>query len=1096
MNLTPIKYVGITLVYFCLFSCTNSPRPLFDRLPASQTGIDFINHFTDNDKPGILDYLYAYNGGGVAAGDINNDGLVDLFFTGNKPGSNRLYVNKGDFHFDDITTKANVAGTADWSAGVTMADVNNDGYLDIYVCAVSGKLGLKGHNMLYINQRNGTFTEESARYGLDFAGFSNQAAFFDADHDGQLDCFLLTQSDHQSAGYGVDTTLRNVPSLIAGSKFYLNRQGHFVDYTTQSGIYPGAIGYGLGIAVSDVNNDGWEDIYISNDFRENDYYYINKHNGTFAESGARHFNHYSRASMGNDIADFNNDGQLDIVTVDMLPTPENLLKTFHGEEDYDTYQEKIVKAGLQYQYSRNCLQKNLGNGQAFADVGLLAGVEATDWSWSPLLADFDDDGIKDLFITNGIARRPTDLDYLQYITEPTVQHLLNSGHSVDRQVLDKMPTGETVSYLYKGTKAEKFIDKRADWGITEPMLSNGAAYADLNNDGHLDLIVNNINREASIYRNTETAAHSISLKFTGRRDNRFGVGVKAYLFSGHQLQYQQLMLTRGFQSSVPPELHFGLGASTSIDSLLVVWPDQTFQVIKNLKLNQKVRIDQQQASGHFVYDQFFPAPAALFKEATAQLPANLAQPTTSYVDRKPQPFIPHLVATIGPRMAVADVNRDGLDDFYICGGNGNPGSLVIQFQSGKFQVTPQPAFNANRENTEADAVFLDANADGYPDLYVANGGSQYADGDARLADHLYINDGKGMFKSSNAIPSIRVNKSAIAAADVNRDGYMDLFLAAGQNPGALLSAPQAILLMNDRRGHYRQVSLPEELTHTGQMHTAAFADLNNDGWPDLVVAGEWMPVKVFMNKKGNLVRKPSESLDQRPGWWQRIILADVDKDGKTDIVAGNYGWNSRLKPTAEDPVKLFLTDLDQNGIVDPLLTYSIERQDYPLLGKDDLEKQIPTLKSKFTTYREFAGKTVQQVFGKAIDKVEKPLTATTFTSGVFYNDGKGGFTFSEFPVAAQVAPLSGFTVLPGARTRLIAGGNFYDVTPIEGRYDADYGNVLVIDKKRTIQAIPSGSSGFSIRGEVRDIKTLRTMGGLSVVVAFRNQAVKLFELQQ
>src|ERR1700761_6880545 len=495
--------------------------PLFQLLPSSKTNIHFVNKLSDSDKPGILNYLYFYNGGGVAIGDINNDGLPDIYFTSNKKGGNKLYLNKGNYQFEDITAKADVAGTADWCTGVTMADVNNDGYLDIYVCAVAGKLGLKGHNMLYINNHDGTFTERSAEYGLDFSGYSTQAVFFDCNHDGLLDCFLLNQSDHSVSMYG-DTSGRRQVSKVAGSKLYINKKGHFEDVTSTSGIFSSALGYGLGVAVGDLNNDGWEDIYIGNDFHENDYYYINNHNGTFTESGAKHFNHYSRFSMGNDMADFNNDGQLDIVTADMLPADEKILKTYMGDESYDQYKYKILDGGFQYQYSRNCLQKNLGNGEAFSEVGLMDGVAATDWSWSPLLADFDNDGIKDLFIANGIKRRPSDMDYISFISSIQVQGALATGHGMDEMAMDKMPTGEAHSYLFKGTKSEKFIDKSAVWGLQDAMLSNGAAYADLNNDGNLDLVTNNLNRAACIYKNVASGSHYLSLKFNGTRDNRFG----------------------------------------------------------------------------------------------------------------------------------------------------------------------------------------------------------------------------------------------------------------------------------------------------------------------------------------------------------------------------------------------------------------------------------------------------------------------------------------------------------------------------------------------------------------------------------------------
>ncbi len=1065
--------------------------PVFQLLDSTRTNIKFTNTLSDSDAPGILKYLYFYNGGGVAIGDINNDGLPDIFFTSNKKGGNKLYLNKGNYQFEDITEKAGVAGTADWCTGVTMADVNNDGYLDIYVCAVAGKLGLKGHNMLYINNHDGTFTEESAKYGLDFSGFSTQAAFFDYNHDGKLDCFLLNQSHHSVDTYG-DTSLRRKTNMQAGSKLYLNKGGHFTDVTQKSGIYSSALGYGLGVAIGDLNNDGWEDIYVGNDFHENDYYYINNHDGTFTESGAKHFNHYSRFSMGNDMADFNNDGQLDIITADMLPGDENILKTYAGDESFDQYRYKVLDGGFQYQYSRNCLQKNLRNGEAFSEVGLMDGVAATDWSWSPLLADFDNDGIKDLFVANGIKRRPTDMDYISFISNFSVQMALTASHQFDSTVVDKMPPGESHSYLFKGTKSEKFIDKSAVWGIKDAMLSNGAAYADLNNDGNLDLVTNNMNHAACIYKNVSKGSHYLSLKFIGRQDNSFGIGAKAYVFCGKQMQYEQLMLTRGFQSSVEPKLHFGLNKQQKVDSLLIVWPNQTYQVIRNFAADRLMVIDQKNAGGHFNHNLFFPPTKPIFQNITAKINLNWKHKEDDYVDFNQQPLIPHMLSTEGPRMAVADVNHDGLDDFYVCGAKGQPGALFIQTPDGGFKASVQPDFIADAACEDADAVFLDVNHDGYPDLYVASGGNEYPDGSPQLADRLYINDGKGNFKRSYNIPQIKVNKSAVAVADVNHDGYPDIFVGGAPDAHAFGKIPESYLLMNDGHGHYHQAPLPDELKHAGMLRSAAFADLDGDGWPDLVVAGEWMPVKVFMNKKGKFIQQHNPEMDKLLGWWQRVVLADVDGDGKVDIIAGNYGWNSKLKPSADNPVKLFLSDIDKNGTVDPILTYSIDHKDYTFLGKGDIEKQVPLIKKKFLYYHDFAGKTVQEVFGDSLNNV--PLIANSFTSGIFYNKGNGNFSFKALPASMQVAPLFGFAQFPGPYKGILGGGNFSGVIPFEGRYDADFGDVLTIDKDRNFKYISSISSGFLLHGEVRDIKQIKTAKGIIYAVAINNKGIEFFTL--
>ncbi len=1087
--------IYLVLLSVILPSCKQQPteQPLFELLPASKTGVHFNNRINDNDKPGILDYLYFYNGGGVAVGDVNNDGLPDLYFTANHKGGNKLYVNKGNYQFQDITLKAGVNGTADWCTGVTMADVNNDGWLDIYVCAVAGKLNLKGHNLLYINNHDGTFSEKSAEYGLDFSGYATQSVFFDYNHDGKLDCFLLNQSNHSVENYG-DTSIRKKVNALAGSKLYLNQNNHFTDVTTKSGIYSSALGYGLGVAVGDLNNDGWEDIYVGNDFHENDYYYINNRNGTFTESGEQHFNHYSRFSMGNDMADFNNDGQLDIFTADMLPAEEATLKTYGGDESYDQYKYKIVNGGFQNQYSRNCLQKNLGNGEAFAEVGLMDGVSATDWSWSPLMADFDNDGIKDLFIANGIKRRPMDMDYVSFISSLSVQATLNSGHQSDSLVLDKMPTGESHSFIFKGTSTEKFIDKSSIWGIKDAMLSNGSAYADLNNSGHLDLITNNLNHEACIYKNVDKNSTHLGLKFVGNPDNHFGIGVKAYLFAGRKMQYQQLMLTRGFQSSVEPKLHFGLEKSKKADSLLVVWPNQTFQVIKNIKVDQTLQIEQKNASGKFDRQRFFPAKSALLENITSTQKLNWKHQENDFVDFNMQPLIPHMLSTAGPRLAVADLNKDGLDDFYVCGARGQAGALFIQQKNGGFTESKQPAFTADAIAEQVDAVFTDVNLDGSPDLYVVSGGNELPDGSAGLEDRLYLNDGKGNFKRSETLPSIKKNKTCVAAADVNHDGFPDLFVGGAPDAYAFGKIPESYLMLNDGHGNFHQAQIPAALKQAGLLHSAVFTDLNNDGWPDLVVAGEWMPVKVFINQKGKLVQQHAAQMDAASGWWQRILPADVDGDGKMDLVAGNYGWNSKLKPSVENPVKLFLSDIDQNGSVDPLLTTSINQKDYTFLGKGELEKQVPLLKKKFLYYHDFAGKSVQELFGDSLDN-KKVLTANTFSSGIFYNKGAGNFDFKPFPSSAQVAPL--FALLADdinadGKQDLLSGGNFYGVLPYEGRYDADFGNLLINAGNRNFQTSSPVTNGFLLRGEVRDIKKIKTKSGYIYAVARNNSGIEFF----
>lgn len=1085
------RIVFYALLLLLCHSCRNENK-LFESLPSSTTNIKFTNKLAEHKLFNILYYLYYYNGGGVATGDINNDGLPDIYFTANNKGGNKLYLNKGDFQFEDITDKAGVAGTADWCTGVTMADVNGDGFLDIYVGAISGKYDLKGHNQLFINNGNGTFKEQAQAYGLDFAGLTTQAAFFDYDHDGDLDCYILNQSSRPHANV-VDTSNRRKFDPISGDRLYRNdvsTTGKFTDVSAQAGIFQSNLGYGLGLAVADLNNDGWEDIYVGNDFHENDYYYVNNKNGTFSEEGAKHFRHYSRFSMGNDIADYNNDGQLDVVTVDMLPQDEKILKTYGSDENPDIYKVKLDLNGYQKQYSRNALQRNNGNGTSFSDIGLLSGISATDWSWSPLFVDFDNDGNKDLFISSGIVKRPVDLDYIRFISDLDMKKGRQMTDAFDDEAIKSMPDGSSHPYFYKGDGKSVFTDVSEEWG-TKNMKGyfTGAAYADLNNDGRVDIIINNIDAPATILKNNTPQKLSIDISFNGNNSNTFGIGAKAWLFTQGKVQYQQLMPTRGFQSASEPKLHFGLDSLKYIDSILIVWPDQKYQVLKNTPALPKIIAKQSQAGGVFDYNTFFPPAKQLLENVSGQLISNWKHVENDFVDYNVQYLIPHGESDRGPKLAVADVNGDGLDDLYACGAIGQPGTLLIQQSSGKFVAADTAVFNADALCEDVDAVFFDANGDKKPDLYVVSGGNQYADASPYLADRLYINDGKGHFTKSQTLPSVLKNKSCISTADIDNDGDEDIFVGVLADASAYGIPQTSVLLINDGKANFSvagQDAIP--LSNIGMVTSSAFSDINGDGWKDLIVAGEWMPINIFINEKGKFKKT---ILPHSSGLWQTVFMDDINKDGRMDILAGNWGHNTKLWAGKNGPCKLYVKDFDKNGSVEQVMAYTIDGQQYPFLAKDELERRLPVLKKAYLNYSDVAGKTVQYMLYDLFEG-NTELTAEELGSCYFLNDGKGGFTKSVLPADLQLAPIFSFVPINknASGNTYVIGGNFFNVIPYEGRYDAQALSVFSYQNNAFTTYLQPDL--LSITGQVRDIKSIRTNKFGEVLVVAKNNEPLLF----
>jgi hypothetical protein len=1119
--LKPLFVMMATLVVFCSCQRKDSIRPLFEKLSPRQTNIAFENTLEEEPLFNSINYLYFYDGGGVAVGDVNNDGLADIYFTANTH-ANRLYLNKGNFKFEDITETAGVAGeTGGWTTGATMADVNGDGFLDIYVCR-SNYLDKKGANQLFINNGNLTFTERAAEYGLAHVGLSRQAAFFDYDRDGDLDMYLLNHSVHTKGTYRAADKLRSTRDDEAGDKLYKNEAGRFIDISAEAGIYGSALGYGLGVAVGDINCDGYPDIYISNDFHEDDYLYYNNGDGTFTEAMRLSMGHVSSASMGNDLADFNNDGLLDVVVLDMLPEKEEIRKSSVNADPNDIYNVKL-SFGYYHQLRRNTLQLNRGPAvndntaskttvHLFSEIGQLAGVHATDWSWAPLFVDLDNDGNKDLFITNGIFRRPNDLDYLNYIkqNESKLQTGGRAGHRavtpIQKDTLDafvrRMPSVPQANYAFHSRGDLTFVNRAAEWGLGDPGFSSGAAYADFDNDGGMDLVVNNVNAPAAIYRNllyknSLNVANYLKVKLTGRNQNTFGIGAKVILHDQDKIFFQELMPTRGFQSSVEPVLNFGLGNIDRFDSLEIIWPTGEYQVLKNLPINQTITLKQTAATAAYTYrSQKDDKP--VFQNITEDVQLDYSHQENTFIEYNREPFIPHFISTEGPAFAVADVNGDGLEDLFLGGGKHQPGRIFLQNRRGRFEAVVDSTFIKDSLCEDVDAAFFDADGDGFPDLYVVSGGNEFFGRAEPLRDRLYLNGGGGRFrKAADALPEIYANGACVKPADVDRDSDVDLFVGSRSRPWLYGLIPESYLLINDGHGKFTDETAARapSLSEVGMVTDAVWADLNKDGDDDLIVVGEWMPVTVFHNQAGKFVDVTRKyGLENTQGWWNTVAAADFNQDGFVDLVAGNLGLNSLLKASREKPVQLFINDFSGDGKPDQILTYFHGDKSYPLASAEQMLTAIPSLQAKYPTIAAYAGKSVHDIFSRQQLQAATVRTATQFASLLLMNNGDLAgqaetFNVTQLPVEAQFSPIYAILIEDfnqDGHQDMLLGGNFYGVPPDQGRYDAGYGCLFLGGGTEIFASVSLQNSGFAVTGEIRQIKSLQTASGETLVMAARN----------
>ncbi|MGB3779536.1 MAG: VCBS repeat-containing protein [Tunicatimonas sp.] len=1080
-----IKSVIVCTILATTLSCQPQPDKRFTLLSSQKTGITFENTLSENDTFNILNYLYYYNGGGVAIGDVNNDGWADLYLTANEQ-PNQLYLNRGELHFSDVSEEAQVTGTSGWTTGVTMADVNGDGWLDIYVCQLGQHEGIRGRNQLYLNDADTsrgypTFTERAADFGLDQSTFATQAAFFDYDRDGDLDVYLLNHTVHSSDTYvPVAQGRRASPQ---GDQLLRNDNNYFIDVSQEAGIYRSAVGYGLSVAVADLNQDGWPDIYVGNDFHENDYLYYNQGNGTFQESIADAAGHTSRFTMGADVADFNNDAQPDIISLDMKPEDEYVRKVSAGEDPYNIYQFKL-SYGYHHQNARNALQLSVGD-RRYSEIGQLAGVAATDWSWAPLFADLDNDGWKDLYITNGILRRPNNLDYIRYISNREIQNALEQGTAETTALIQRMPSEKIANYAFRNQHDLTFSNQTQAWGLDQPSFSNGGAYGDLDNDGDLDLVVNNVNAPAFIYRNNSSKHHYLRLRLMGEGRNTFGIGARVWLYANGHVQYQELMPTRGFQSSVEPVVHFGTGETSRIDSLVVVWPQQTKQVVRSIAADTVLTLRQSQArqylSDTVSYQKTF--------FTVSQLDTSLFRHRENdYVDYNREPFLPHLLSREGPALAVSDVNNDGLDDFFVGGAARHVGVLLIQQPNGQFVKSEQDDWRADQLYEDVAATWIDADNDGDLDLYVGSGGNQLTE--SALADRLYRNDGAGHWAPwEDVLPPRYENTACVVPGDVDQDGDTDLFVGVRNLSGSYGVSPQSYLLENDGSGRFTATDLPID----GLVTDAVWSDYDQDGWDDLVVVGEWMPITVLKNDRGRLLSTNLPALENSNGWWNTIESADLDGDGDEDWVVGNLGHNSMLQASVDQPVSLYVGDVDNNGTVDPLMTYYRQEEEHAVATLDELIKNIPSLRKQFADYQTYAQTPFKNWFPRNAQKDTMVRKAFTFSSSWVENKGPAGFALHTLPVEAQFGPVH--TILARDVNNdnfpdLLIAGNTYEVDPKQGRYDAGFGLLLINDQRGQFSAVPESSSGIYLNGQIRHLAEVRSPKQ-SRIIGVRNDTTSL-----
>jgi hypothetical protein len=1064
------------------------------------SGIEFSNELHPTPDLNVLNYLNYYNGGGVASGDFNNDGLIDLYFTGNQI-ADKLYLNQGGLQFKDITSTAGINNETGWTTGVTLVDINHDGLLDIYICKVGHFQKISGQNLLYVNQgpdKNGLplFSEEAKKYKLDIKSYATQAAFFDYDLDGDLDMYLLNHSLYPNRTYGKGSNRAQIDS-IAGDKLFQNQGESYIEVSQKAGIFQGKIGYGLGLGISDLNNDGYPDIYVGNDFFENDYLYINQKDGTFKEvisESADFVGHTSHSSMGNDIADIDNDGWTDIISLDMLPEDLIAYKTSGREYNNQIYNE-YLKNGYRPQFMQNTLLRN-NHGDYFQEMAFASGIAASDWSWAPLIVDLDNDGYKDLFVSNGILGATNDMDFINFIATKKIQEQINKGmEQKDLKFTEAIPQRKLSNKFFKNNGDLTFENTTNQWFENLPSFSNGSIYADLDNDGDQDLVVNNVNAKAFILENKLNTAsnHFIKIQFKGPEKNNMGIGAKIKIVSDSLLIYHENQVSRGYLSAMTSQLTIGIGNRESIDSLNITWPGGASQNLNQIKAGSTLVLDYKMAAKNT------PLNESILLSSLSPFPTPISfkhQELTSYEYGR-ELLIPYSKGFEGPKISVADINKDGLDDLYIGGGKKQAGSLYLQNSDASFDTSVQPAFEKNASSEETDNLFFDADNDGDQDLIVVSGGNEFLSG-TQLQPSLYINE-SGIFKISTSFPKIELNASVVKSADLDGDGDQDLVIGANALPRKFGRSAKNYLLYNDGAGNFTDLSDQKSKTFTdiGLIEAIEIIDLNKDNLPDIVAVGHWMPISIFINTKQGFILDTNNNLNKSNGLWNTVRVADFDQDGDLDIVAGNWGLNTRLRASPDEPIQLYINDFDKNDTEEAILTYYDQGTETVFSSKDDLTKQIPSINKKFLSYTDFAKADFVELFDKELIKKATKKQVFELSSCYFENVGKGKFQKHKLPFLTQLSSVKTIYLHDFNQdgfTDVLLGGNDHDISTQLGRLDANHGLILFNDAKGSF--FPDQRNVPNIPGKARDIATITIKDQQYLIVTLNNASPLFFKIHE